>query len=181
MPFRGRVQEEGGFSLIELTVAVAVLGLLTTGLAAALGVTLQASTDATDRASGAATTRSLAVYLPPDIEGATAATASSTGAGITCTGVANPRLELRGAAGYVVVYGVRNISGDDVLERSDCSTGAEGETIVVARHLAGSTAVVPAVTLSGGAFAGASLQVTTAVRAGAVAPVAFVSASRRVS
>lgn len=176
-----RAREEHGFTLVEMLVAVSILGLAATGLAATLGVGVRAAGDVSDRVSASAAGRSLAIYLPPDVQSAETAVATPTGAGISCNGVANPRLQLRGADGFDVVYGIRLVTEDYVLERSDCSSGTAGETIVVSRHLAGVDAVEATTTQSGATLLGASLRITAAVRAGETPVVTTVAARRRSS
>lgn len=153
-------QDERGFTLVEMVISIAVLGLLSGLLAAGLSVGLRTATGTSDRMAGSTAARMLAVYLPPDVHSANDAVASATGAGITCAGVPNPRLELVGGDGFHVVYGVDVVNGDHVLQRHECTAGLSTNVIVVARNLAGLGAVVPTRIPASGVLQAASLEIT---------------------
>lgn len=157
-----RRHDEGGFTLVETLAAIAILSLATLGIAAVLGAGGRVARAAGDRIAGSAAARQLVVQLPPDVQGAVDAVASTTGAGITCTGVDEPRLGLRNADGSETVYGVAAVAGDWVLERHRCDGGDSTGVVVVSRQLTGPDGVVPARLPADGTFTGASLTIVTA-------------------
>jgi prepilin-type N-terminal cleavage/methylation domain-containing protein len=155
-----RLQDESGFTLVEMVVAITVASIVSLILASGFGVGARAYEQTTDQISGATSTGRLAAYLPQDVHTATNAVASTTGTGIACTGVTNARLELTGSNGYHVVYGVGRNGDDWVVERYDCPAGTAAGRTVVARNIGSADAVVATRLTSGGAFTGASLRVT---------------------
>jgi prepilin-type N-terminal cleavage/methylation domain-containing protein len=177
-----RLDDESGFTLVELLVAVVVLGMITVALGAGFSVGLTTMNDTSNRLSGSNDAQQLGVYLPPDVASATAATASVSGADITCSGASNPVLQLTDGTAFNIVYGVRSTSGAYQLERYVCMGGTAQSTKVVARNLASTTAVVPTRIPVSGMLTGASLTVTEKVAGtGSTAYVFTVSGTRRAS
>lgn len=167
-----RLKDESGFTLVELLIAVVVLGMIVVALGSGFSVGLRTMNDTSNRLAGSNDAQLLGIYLPPDVESATAATASADGTGITCTGASNPMLQLTDGTTFNVVYGVRSASGGFQLERYVCTGGSVQSTKVVARNLASLTAVVPARIPVSGTLTGASLRVTEMVTA--TDPTAYV-------
>lgn len=170
---------EDGFTLVEVLVAVALTATVSVALAAAFSVAARTYSGATDRVAGATAAGSLAIHLPPDVQSATDAVASTDGAGISCTGASNPRLELVLGGGVRIVYGLRPDGADWVLERHQCTGGAVTSSRVVARNLVGADAVVPTRTPASGALVTASLQITTEATGGTPNVVTVTGRSRR--
>jgi prepilin-type N-terminal cleavage/methylation domain-containing protein len=158
-----RLDEESGFTLVELMIAIAVLGVIMVALGSAFSFGLITMNDTSNRLSGSNDAQLLAVFLPPDVESATAAVASASGAGITCTGASSPVLQLTDAATFNVVYGVRLVSGAYQLERYVCTGGSVQSTTVVGRNLGSATALAPTRIPASGTLTGASLTVTEKV------------------
>lgn len=157
---RSSARDEAGFTLVELLIAVTVLGIIIAALGAGFSVGLRTMNDTSNRLSGSNDAQQLGVYLPPDVESASVAVASDTGSGITCTGASNPVLQLTDGATFNIVYGVRSESGAYQLERYVCTGGSVQSTKVVARNLASTSAVAPTRLPASGTLTGASLTVT---------------------
>lgn len=180
---RARLNDESGFTLVELLIAVVVLGMITVALGAGFSVGLRTMNDTSNRLAGSNDAQRLGVYLPPDVASATAATASVNGTGISCTGASvvasNLRLQLTDGTTFNVVYGVRAVTNGFQLERYVCTGGVWQSTSVVARNLSGVVATrVPSI----GTLTGASLTVTEKVTAtDSTAYVFTVTGNRRAS
>lgn len=175
-------KRESGFTLVELLIAVSVLGMIMAALGAAFAVGYRTMNDTSNRLAGSNDAQLLGANLPPDIESASVVTASSSGTGITCTGASNPVLQLTDGTTFNVVYGVRSTADAYSLERYICTGGTVQSTIVVARNLASTSAAVPARIPATGTLTGASLTVTEKATATEVTPFVFtVSGTRRSS
>ena len=180
---RARAGGESGFTLVELLIAVTVLGVIMTAIAAGFSVGLRTMNDTSDRLAGSNDAQHLAVSLVPDVASATVAVAAADGAGIACTGASNPVLQLSDGTSFNVVYGVRSVAGASTfqLERYVCTAGAVTSTRVVARNLASLTAAAPTRIPAGGTLAGASLTLTEKVTTTDAAYVFTVTGRRRTS
>lgn len=163
-------RDEHGFTLVELLIAVSVLGVIVLALGAAFSVGLRTMDTTTNRLAGSMDAQLLGVHLPDDVASATVITTAP--AAIVCTGVASPVLQLADGA-FNVVYGVRAARGEHQLERHDCSGGAVRSTIVVARHLGGMTAAVATRIPASGAPSGATITLTEATVASEPVPFVF--------
>ncbi len=133
-------RSDAGFTLVELLVAVAALGIIMVPLSAGIFVGFRAITSTANRLNSSTDAQLLSVYLPPDVQSASAATTTASG----CTGlVGTVALQLRNADNsFNVVY---SSSGGSAtlpwkVTRYVCTTGAATKPIVVARN------VKPAVT-----------------------------------
>jgi prepilin-type N-terminal cleavage/methylation domain-containing protein len=152
-----RVRDEAGFSLVEMLVAVTIGGLAMSALALGFGTGSRTFSAASDYVSSATSSRTVAVYFPPDVQAANAVSTSS----ISCTGASNPKVELTGANGFDVVYGVDLDNGDYVLKRYECASGAvAGTPTVVARNLVGTSAAAATRVPASGTLTGATLTIT---------------------
>lgn len=153
------LRDESGFTLVELLIAVVVMGVISTVIGAAFTVGLRTMDDTSNRVSSSTDAQLLNMYLPADVQSATAATTS----GIACTGASNPKLQLTGDSSFNIVYGVRAEGETFLLERHVCTDGSVQSTIVVGRNVAGTAAEVVGVRIpSSGTFVGASLTVIEA-------------------
>lgn len=65
-----RVDRDGGFTLVELVIAVALMSLLMSVISAALVVTLRNSPAVADRADAAVNVQGLVTWLPQDVDSA---------------------------------------------------------------------------------------------------------------
>ena len=130
---------EGGFTLVELMVAVAITGIVIAPLAAGMFVVLRTMDQTTNRRASSADAQQLSLYLPPDVQSADNAKTT----GITCGTLTSPALQLWSTVydtNFSVGYGVRQAAdGSWQLVRQTCAGGA---TKTIARNLASSTAVL---------------------------------------
>lgn len=173
-------RDERGFTLVEVLIAVTVLGIIVAALGAAFSVGLRTMDGTANRLAGSMDAQLLGFYLPDDVASATTITASP--APIVCAGAASPILELGDATAFTVVYGVRAADGRHQLERYDCAGGAVRSTIVVARNLAGDAAAVATRIPSAGTATGATVTITEATTGDEATPFVFsVSGTRRAS
>jgi prepilin-type N-terminal cleavage/methylation domain-containing protein len=177
-----QLKDERGFTLVELLLAVVVLGMIVVALGSAFSVGVRSMNDTSDRLSGSSDAQQLSVFFPPDVESASAAVASATGSGITCSGgglvAADQRLQLTDGT-FNIVYGVRSASGGFQLERHVCTSGVWVSTRVVARNLAGLTAVTPTRIPASGTLTGASLTLTEKVTTTGATPYVFTVPGKR--
>lgn len=145
--------------MVELVVALTVSSVFAVLLAATFRVAWQGFDLTSDAVAETVSANSLAVYLPPDIHGSLDATASASGAGISCEGVANPRLELLGAAGSSIVYGVDRVGDEWVLERHECVADTSTGSVAVARGMHDLGAVEADRTSDDGEYRGVTLTI----------------------
>lgn len=157
---RPRGRAERGFTLVELVVSIAVLGVVATGLTALMLGALAANRDTETRLTESRDVQFATAYLADDVQGAT-----SFVAGVTARcGSGTAVLELRGASFdpgslaarvTVVSYVLRTVTVDGVatgqLHRLACEAAAQptpaypltpASDVVVARSLAVSAPAV---------------------------------------
>jgi prepilin-type N-terminal cleavage/methylation domain-containing protein len=139
-----------GFTLVELLITVAVLGIIMVPLAGALGLGFRMVDQTSKVLVGSSDAQFVSIYLPADIKNAHAGTTS-----VTCIGTTLPKLRLTSnahaaggglAAALVIVYWVQTVTATGQptqywLVRSVCTSGTATQSIVVARNLALSTSV----------------------------------------
>lgn len=173
-----RGADERGFTLVEVLIAVAVLGVVIAAIGAGYSVALRTMDGTANRLAGSMDAQLLGVHLPDDVASATRIDVSD----IACTGVVAPILQLRDGAKVNVVYGVRAAGAGHQLERHDCAGGAVRSTTVIARNLAGADAAVATRVPASGGATGATLTITEATVASEIAPFVFtVTGTRRAS
>ena len=171
--------DESGFTLVELLIAVAVMGLIMVALGAGFSVGLRTMNDTSSRLAGSNDAQLVGVHLPPDIESATEAV-GYPGNG-TCFG-ADPVLRLTDGATFDVVYGVKADGATFRLDRYDCSGTTVLSTRIVARNLASATAVAPTRYPTSGTLTGAALTITEKATGTDATPYVFtVRGNRRSS
>jgi prepilin-type N-terminal cleavage/methylation domain-containing protein len=150
---RARMRDEAGFTLVELLMAIVIMGVVLGPLAAGLLVGLRTSDETANRLAGSNDAQLLSIWLPPDVQ-STGGGASdvSTSNNTDCSGVTNV-LRLRwtettgsSSATYIAAYAVsQNGTGEWRLVRYACVNGGTPSTHVVARNLAGSSAATVSV------------------------------------
>jgi prepilin-type N-terminal cleavage/methylation domain-containing protein len=169
---RAAHRDERGFTLIELMVATAILGVVIAPLGAAFIVTFKTTGDATNRIAASNDAQQLSIYLPPDVQSADDAIVSGFTAS-TCTGVTASTIKLQlvassndadyvDATDFNVVYFVQSAGTSPnityQLVRKTC-VGTTTST-VVGRNLASTTAVTVTRTPTSGALQRVSVLVT---------------------
>lgn len=157
MRMRNRTRGEGGFTLVEMLMAIVVMGIIMGPLTAGVIVGLRTTDETANRLNGSNDAQILSVWLPPDIQ----STGNQVGdvvysptVNTECSNVSNRlRLKWRETQGstttsYVVAYAVvAGTGGGWTLVRYQCINGAAATTHLVSRNLASSTATT--VTASG--------------------------------
>jgi prepilin-type N-terminal cleavage/methylation domain-containing protein len=175
-----RRADERGFTLVELLVAIAILGIIMLPLSGAFSVGLRTINDTSNRLAGSADAQLLTVHFPADVQGATEGTTTVPAA--ACTGAENPKLQLTdggGATAMNVVYGVRASGSAYQVVRYDCAGGSVVKSTVVARNVPSVGSVTAGRKPTTGTFTGATLQLTERVTASDSAPYVFTVEGRR--
>jgi prepilin-type N-terminal cleavage/methylation domain-containing protein len=163
---RAAHRDQRGFTLVELMVATAILGVVIAPLGAAFIVTFKTTGDATNRIAGSVDAQRLSIYLPPDVQSAddaltTGFTASS------CTGVTASTIKLQlvspaTSPTFSVVYFVQQVDTppNDTYQLVRKTCVGTITTTVVGRNLAGLSAVTVTRTPASGALQRVSMTVT---------------------
>jgi len=152
-----RARDEAGFTLIEMLMAVVIMGFIIAPMTAGLIVGLRTTDETASRLTGSNDAQILSVWLPPDIQ----STGNQVGdvvfsptVNTECSGVSNRlRLKWRETQGssttnYVVAYAIVAASNNRwFLQRYQCINGGAATTHVVSRNLLNTTAT--AVSVSG--------------------------------
>jgi prepilin-type N-terminal cleavage/methylation domain-containing protein len=162
MDQRLEVRSEAGFTLPELMLAIAILGVIMVPIAAGILVGLKTIHDTSNRLASSNDAQFVSTYFPADVQGANTGLVSGIP---SCTGTSNRKIQLTSNSGdagipsWTVVYWVRSVSGSFELVRSEwranqtaapsCTSGAATATKTVARNVAG-TSSVTAATITGG-------------------------------
>ncbi|MEX1145216.1 MAG: prepilin-type N-terminal cleavage/methylation domain-containing protein [Acidimicrobiia bacterium] len=149
---RRAVRHESGFTLIELMVAMAIMGIILVPIAGGLFVGLRTSDETSYRLAGSNDAQLLSTWLPPDLHSAgnqSGDVVAAPTANTECSGLGN-RLRIRwrateiaggSATTYVAAYAISQAStGEYRLIRYYCVGGGAASTHVIARNLANSTA-----------------------------------------
>lgn len=160
-----RVRDESGFTLVELVLAVTVMGMIMVTMGAAFSTTVRTMNVASNRLSDSNDAQRMGVYFPRDVQSAsTVITSSFTCSGLADSGTIKQVMQLSDST-FNVVYAVRSVaSGSSTvyqLERRDCTGGTlQSGTTVVARNLLSATAAVGARIPTSGTLTGASVTIT---------------------
>jgi prepilin-type N-terminal cleavage/methylation domain-containing protein len=186
---RARRRSDGGFTLVEIMVSIAIVGILVVPLARGMFVGARAMSATSNRFTSSSAAQLLSLYFPTDVQGADAASTTSS-----CSGVSNAKVQLTAddpttGVGVVlyVVYWVRNTSSNEYdLIRSQWNTAtcssAAAKTTVVARNLIDALAanVAATVTTTSGLLQGVTLKMTEKTTSADPTPYVFyVTADRR--
>jgi prepilin-type N-terminal cleavage/methylation domain-containing protein len=185
---RTDLSHEAGFTLVELLVVAALLGIVVVAISSALIVGLKTFAGTDNKVISSTDAQLVSVYLPADLQSVGTAPGSvtadptyttATPGGNFAVGVigdcapANTGTDINvlrlswaddgGGASYVVVYRVVLSDGDWQLRRYACIDGALTADTRVARNLAGNTSADELVTVN-------DPQVTLQLRSKARAP-----------
>ena len=153
-----RPNSESGFTLLELLVSIAILGFIMLPLASGFFVGLRSVNDTSNRFKASSDAQLLSIYLPPDVESSTAASATLT---ITCTGlVGTSKLQLTNTAGTFKVVYTLSTASPWTITRYICTTGAAATPVVVARNVKDNVASSLVVTVTGSPMTQVSMKVT---------------------
>jgi prepilin-type N-terminal cleavage/methylation domain-containing protein len=139
---RARTSEDG-FTLVELLMAIVILGIIIGPLSAGFFIALRTTDETSNRRAGSHDAQLLSIYLPPDVQNAD--DAITTGfTSVTCSGVtaSTIKLQLKSTydASFNVVYWLGQAAdGSWQLTRKTC-VGTITST-VVAKNLAASNPI----------------------------------------
>ena len=154
---RVSARSEAGFTLMEMLVCIAVLGIIMVPFARGMFFGYNTMSATTNRAKASLDSQFLTTTFPNDV--ASAESALTTG--ISCTGVTGTaKLQLKSVDNtFNVVYGLSSTT-PAVLTRYVCTSGAASSPVVLARDVKDSSSVT--VTVTGSPFTKASMTVTEA-------------------
>jgi prepilin-type N-terminal cleavage/methylation domain-containing protein len=177
-PVAAAAPSDGGFTLVELVVSIAILGVVMVGVTAVMLTALVTDRQTGTRLDESRNVQFVAAYLADDVQGATSVV---TGGTARC-GTGTAALELRGASfdpgslsaqvtvvSYVLTTSTVDGVATGALHRYACAAAASpapsypltpASDVVVARSLA---VAPPAVTCSSAGVVGACGATTTAV------------------
>ena len=143
---------EAGFTLVELLVAIVILGIIAVPLGASAFLGLRTADETSNRFASSNDAQLLSIWLPPDVQSAGNQSGDVVTSGNTeCSGVTNVlRLQWRETQGttttYVAAYAIALVAGGSYqLKRYFCVNGGASTTHVVARNLASATAATATV------------------------------------
>jgi prepilin-type N-terminal cleavage/methylation domain-containing protein len=139
-----RPRSDAGFTLVELLLAIAILGVVIGPLAGGIIVGLRTMDQTSNRYSASNDAQVLARYLPPDVLSANTGIVNGMS---TCTGTGNRKLQLtsntNGTGSRTIMYWVRGpVGGRYELVRSEwangvgCTSAQPMRTTVMARNIA---------------------------------------------
>jgi prepilin-type N-terminal cleavage/methylation domain-containing protein len=141
------LRDDTGFTLIEVLIAVSILGVIVLALGAAFGVGVRGLDSTSNRLVSSNDAQFVSNYFPPDVQNASSGSTS----GISCSdaGTSNSKILLRwpvsdAGAARTIVYWVKDTGrGTYELVRSawdkpDCN-GTPVQSTVVARNVAGAS------------------------------------------
>jgi prepilin-type N-terminal cleavage/methylation domain-containing protein len=139
-----RRQGDAGFTLVEMLVAVAVLGIVSGALAAALMLVVKTQSSATDRYRDSHSAQLLTTYLPADVQSVAPNNQADTtfSAGWQCAGAAPGSNLLRLAAGdsagttTYISYRYQQVGAEYQVVRYTCRLGTAPTSIVAAHTIA---------------------------------------------
>jgi prepilin-type N-terminal cleavage/methylation domain-containing protein len=143
-----RKRREGGFTLIEMMMAMAIMGIIVIPMTATVFIGLRTTDETSTRLAGSNDAQLLSVWLPADVQSTgnqSGDVVASPTANTECSGVSNLlRLKWRETQGsttntYVAAYAMGSVSGGvRTLKRYFCVNGGTATTHLVGRNLSGS-------------------------------------------
>lgn len=153
MTAEARRRAERGMTLVEALVAVVLTGMITAAIAGALMVTLGPDQQAADRLASAHDAQQVALYLPDDVQSATAVDLAASSSP-PCSGTepgTNALLlgwlqSVPASTAYSVSYRVETVDGERRLTRFACQGTAAADRVVVVRGLDADRPGDPAIT-----------------------------------
>lgn len=166
------MKDQRGFTLIEAVVAVGLMGIVISSVAATIFVGLQTTRESNARLTESVGVSFASAYFVPDVASAvTVVTGDLTGCAITGTPVV--RFNWQDAAGsQIASYAYRTVGGEQALVRGFCVNGTLTDELAVVRGLS----AVPAVVCTPSCGAASSVKVTLGFASGRSVDL---SASRR--
>jgi prepilin-type N-terminal cleavage/methylation domain-containing protein len=145
-----RDRGEGGFTLMELLLVIAILGFIVVPLAAAITVGLRTTDSTSNRLASSHDAQLVSIYLPADIQSAGSQTDDvlTDPANTDCSGVSNV-LRLRWTTNedlatphtYIAAYTVAQSGSEWQLKRWYCVDSTQATATVVAHNLNGASAI----------------------------------------
>jgi prepilin-type N-terminal cleavage/methylation domain-containing protein len=147
------VRSEAGFTLVEMLMAVAVMGIITLPLTNAMVVGLRTSGKTANILVASADRQLLANYLPPDALSASSATSDAASPG--CASPAGTRVvlltwsEFTGTVTtFASDYRLVPAGTTTKLVRARCVAGGVAEEVTVAHDVAGATPTIAGSTVA---------------------------------
>lgn len=176
---RERVAPEDGFTLPEMIMAIAILGIIIGPITASMILGLLETTSTRDRLADSTSAQVLSAYLSSDIQSSEDVGTSSACLTVELAGATpvlglswtDPLDDALTSIAYVELE--RSGSTQKQLHRVTCPDGATSFSTLVIQNLAATSGFVPTFTCDGGACAGGELPdlVSVAVRVESIEPV----------
>jgi prepilin-type N-terminal cleavage/methylation domain-containing protein len=154
-----RRDREGGFTLVELLLVVALIAVVAVPLGSAIMIGQRTTSATTNRLASSHDAQLVSIYLPADIQSAgnTSGDVVVTPGNTDCSGVPNLiRLSwtvtetLNSPVTYQAAYAVTQVGSEWRLTRYYCTAGGGViSAVVVARNLSGAAQPAPTVSVDG--------------------------------
>lgn len=136
------MKDQRGFTLIEATVAIGLLGIVISSVAATIFVGLQTTRESHVRLTESVGVSFASAYFVPDVSSAATVTTDDV-TGCVIAGTPVVRFNWEDAAGpQIAAYAFRIVGGEQSLVRGFCVNGTLTDEIAVVRGLSAAPAVV---------------------------------------